>query len=168
VPTSFEYTTATKSWIYNSLLKAENRRADHLRARQPDRTPSINLGRSLCNLARLPMLSSLGCPHQLQINLLASAAHWAESLEPIFRTNALFAVAPVFKPKLSKLPRNSLSHLTSFNLMLLSVGLQGSCILILVPDRFDLTVGGRRRLFSWTRTTLQLLLDIITYSRLII
>jgi hypothetical protein len=48
----------------------------------------------------------------------------------------------------------------------LSVGLQGSCILILDPDRFDLTVGGRRRLFSWTRTTLQLLLDIITYSRL--
>jgi hypothetical protein len=35
-----------------------------------------------------------------------------------------------------------------------SVGLQGSCILILDPDRFDLTVGGRRRLFSWTRTTL--------------
>jgi hypothetical protein len=48
----------------------------------------------------------------------------------------------------------------------MSVGLQGSCILILDPDRFDLTVGGRRRLFSWTRTTLQLLLDIITYSRL--
>jgi hypothetical protein len=35
-----------------------------------------------------------------------------------------------------------------------SVGLQGSCILILDPDRFDLTVGGRQRLFSWTRTTL--------------
>jgi hypothetical protein len=30
----------------------------------------------------------------------------------------------------------------------LSVGLQGSCILILDPDRFDLTVGGRQRLFS--------------------
>jgi hypothetical protein len=29
-----------------------------------------------------------------------------------------------------------------------SVGLQGSCILILDPDRFDLTVGSRRRLFS--------------------
>jgi hypothetical protein len=49
----------------------------------------------------------------------------------------------------------------------LSVGLQGSCILILDPDRFDLTVGGRRRLFSYTRTTLQLFLDIITYSRLL-
>ena len=52
----------------------------------------------------------------------------------------------------------------------LSVGSQGPdilfFILILDPDRFDLTVGGRRRLFSWTRTTLQLLLDIITYSRL--
>jgi hypothetical protein len=47
------------------------------------------------------------------------------------------------------------------------VGLQGSCILILDPNRFDLTVGGRRRLFSWTRTMLQLLLDIITYSRLL-
>jgi hypothetical protein len=53
-----------------------------------------------------------------------------------------------------------------FKLKYVSVGLQGSCILILDPDRFDLTVGGRRRLFSWTRTTLQLLLDIITYSRL--
>jgi hypothetical protein len=30
----------------------------------------------------------------------------------------------------------------------ISVGLQGSCILILDPDRFDLTVGSRRRLFS--------------------
>jgi hypothetical protein len=29
-----------------------------------------------------------------------------------------------------------------------SVGLQGSCILFLDPDRFDLTVGGRRRLFQ--------------------
>jgi hypothetical protein len=29
----------------------------------------------------------------------------------------------------------------------MSVGLQGSCILFLDPDRFDLTVGGRRRLF---------------------
>jgi hypothetical protein len=36
----------------------------------------------------------------------------------------------------------------------LSVGLQGSCILILDPDRFNLTVGGRQRLFSWTKTTL--------------
>jgi hypothetical protein len=31
---------------------------------------------------------------------------------------------------------------------LLSVGLQGSFILFLNPDRFDLTVGGRRRLFQ--------------------
>jgi hypothetical protein len=30
----------------------------------------------------------------------------------------------------------------------MSVGLQGSCILILDPDRFDLTVGSRQRLFS--------------------
>jgi hypothetical protein len=34
------------------------------------------------------------------------------------------------------------------------VGLQGSCILILDPDRFDLTIRGCQRLFSWTRTTL--------------
>jgi hypothetical protein len=32
--------------------------------------------------------------------------------------------------------------------MHLSVGLQGSCILILDPNRFDLTVGGCQRLFS--------------------
>jgi hypothetical protein len=32
----------------------------------------------------------------------------------------------------------------------LSVGLQGSCILFLDPDRFDLTVGGHRRLFQAT------------------
>jgi hypothetical protein len=40
------------------------------------------------------------------------------------------------------------------------------CILILDPDRFDLTVGGRLRLFSYTRTMLQLFQDTITYSRL--
>jgi hypothetical protein len=33
---------------------------------------------------------------------------------------------------------------------ILSVGLQGSCILFLDHDRFDLTVGGRRRLFQAT------------------
>jgi hypothetical protein len=52
---------------------------------------------------------------------------------------------------------------------MMSVGLQGSCILfcilILEPDRFDL-VGGRRRLFSYTITTIQLFQDTITYSRL--
>jgi hypothetical protein len=37
---------------------------------------------------------------------------------------------------------------------LMSVGLQGSCILILDPNRFNLTVRGRQRLFSWTRTML--------------
>jgi hypothetical protein len=31
---------------------------------------------------------------------------------------------------------------------MLSVGLQGSCILFLDPDRFDLTIGGRRQLFQ--------------------
>jgi hypothetical protein len=77
------------------------------RVRQPDRTPSINSGRSLCNLTRLPKLSSLGCPYQLQINLLASAAHWAQSLEPVFRTSALFAVAPVPKSRLAKLSGKS-------------------------------------------------------------
>jgi hypothetical protein len=48
----------------------------------------------------------------------------------------------------------------------MSVGLQGSCILILNPNRFNLTIRGRQRLLSYTRTTLQLFLDIITYSRL--
>jgi len=42
----------------------------------------------------------------------------------------------------------------------------GSCILILDPDRFDLTIGGRRRLFSCIRTSIQLFQDIVTYSRL--
>jgi hypothetical protein len=32
----------------------------------------------------------------------------------------------------------------------MSVGLQGFCILFLDPDRFDLTVGGRRRLLQAT------------------
>jgi hypothetical protein len=63
------------------------------------------------------------------------------------------------------LAKGSTAHAVSVHRLVLSVGLQGSCILILDPDRFDLTVGGRRRLFSWTRTTLQLLLNIITYSR---
>jgi hypothetical protein len=31
--------------------------------------------------------------------------------------------------------------------IILSVGLQGSCILFLNPDRFNFTIGGRRRLF---------------------
>jgi hypothetical protein len=39
----------------------------------------------------------------------------------------------------------SASSLSEENI--LSVGLQGSCILFLDPDRFDLTVGGRQRLF---------------------
>jgi len=54
-------------------------------------------------------------------------------------------------------------------LAILSVCLQGSCILfcilILDPDRFDL-VSGRRWLFSYTITTIQLFQDIIMYSRL--
>jgi len=33
-----------------------------------------------------------------------------------------------------------------------SIGLQGSCVLFLDPDRFDLVVGGRRLLFSYLRT----------------
>jgi NAD(P)-dependent dehydrogenase (short-subunit alcohol dehydrogenase family) len=41
-----------------------------------------------------------------------------------------------------------------------------SCILIPDPDRFDLVVGGRRRLFSSTRNTIQLHQDTVTYSRL--
>jgi hypothetical protein len=40
------------------------------------------------------------------------------------------------------------------------------CILIVDPDPFGLAVGGRRRLFSYTRTMLQLFQDTITYSRL--
>jgi hypothetical protein len=54
----------------------------------------------------------------------------------------------------------------------LSVSLQGSCILFLNPDRFDLTVGGRRRLFQataiYSRLPFRSITDYLTHGNTLI
>jgi hypothetical protein len=81
----------------------------------------------------------------------------------LFRDTKFIGPAPSNSTKEERPERQPLltleylvSSLSIFDVTMehVSVGLQGSCILILDPDRFNLTVGGRRRLFSWTRTTL--------------
>jgi hypothetical protein len=52
----------------------------------------------------------------------------------------------------TRLPRynrfQSVSGILVQGSLIMSVGLQGSCILILDPNRFDLTIKGCQRLFS--------------------
>jgi hypothetical protein len=120
--TSFEYTTAIKSWICNSLLKAEQAPADHSGVRQPDRTPCINSGRYLCNLTRLPRFSSLVAHLRFKSTCwhLQPTGH---NLWSRFSELAPYSLSHPFShlgSLMSKLSGNSLSHLTSVNLMLLT------------------------------------------------
>jgi hypothetical protein len=58
-----------------------------------------------------------------------------------------FLLKRMASDSLIKFPLQTLSVEDMIGCPDLSVGLQGSCILFLDPDRFDLTVGGRRQLF---------------------
>jgi hypothetical protein len=69
------------------------------------------------------------------------------------KVNSQDLITPIFPAKTKRVDGGVIGELplTSGNVL---VGLQGYYILILDPNRFDLTVGSRQRLFSWTRTTL--------------